>query len=101
DRRRRRRLIVLSQWSRAVLMLAVAGTALLGGLGLPLLLALGAARGAFAVLYEVCYQSVVPSLVPQKALEGANSRLQATASGAEIGGPGLAGLLAQWFGAPV
>ncbi|WP_440711345.1 MFS transporter [Herbiconiux sp. YIM B11900] len=101
DRRRRRRLIVLSQWSRAALMLAVAIAALLGGLSLPLLLTAVAALGTFAVLYEVCYQSVVPSLVPPSALEGANSRLQATASGAEVGGPGLAGLLTQWLGAPV
>ncbi|MFG6445646.1 MFS transporter [Microbacterium sp. P07] len=101
DRRRRRGLIVLSQWSRAALMLGVVVTALLGGLSLPLLLVLVTALGAFAVLYEVCYQSVVPSLVPTRALEGANSRLQATASGVEIGGPGIAGLLAQWLGAPI
>jgi MFS family permease len=101
DRQRRRRLIVLSQWSRAALMLVVIVAALLGGLSLPLLLVLVTALGVFAVLYEVCYQSVVPSLVPRESLEGANSRLQATASGVEIGGPGLAGLLAQWFGAPL
>jgi MFS family permease len=101
DRHRRRRLIVLSQWSRAALMLGVVVAALLGALSLPLLLVLVAALGIFAVLYEVCYQSVVPSLVPQRALEGANARLQATASGAEVGGPGVGGLLAQWLGAPI
>ncbi len=101
DRRRRRGLIALSQWSRAALMLGVVVAALLGGLSLPLLIALVTALGAFAVLYEVCYQSLVPSLVPTNALEGSNSRLQATASGVEIGGPGIAGLLAQWVGAPM
>jgi MFS family permease len=101
DRHRRRRLIMLSQWSRAALMVAVVAAALLGGLSLPLLLALVATLGVFAVLYEVCYQSVVPSLVPSAELQGANSRLQATASGAEVGGPGLGGLLAQALGAPI
>lgn len=100
DRSRRRRLIILSQWSRAVLMLTVVIAAVLGGLTLPLLIALVAALGGFAVLYEVCYQSVVPSLVPQPALQGANARLQATVSAAEVGGPGIAGVLAQAFGAP-
>ncbi|MFG6502533.1 MFS transporter [Microbacterium sp. P05] len=101
DRHRRRRLIALSQWSRGALMLGVVVAAALGALSLPLLLVAVTALGIFAVLYEVCYQSVVPSLVPPAALEGANARLQATASGAEVGGPGLGGLLAQWLGAPI
>lgn len=101
DRRRRRTLIVLSQWSRAALMLGIVVAALCGMLSLPLLVAAVAVLGTFAVLYEVCYQSVVPSLVPPTALEGSNARLQATASAAEIGGPGAGGLLVQWLGAPL
>jgi hypothetical protein len=47
------------------------------------------------VLYEVGYQSYLPSVVPAERLEVANSRLQSTESVALIAGTGIGGLLVQ------
>lgn len=50
--------------------------------------------------FEVGYQSFLPTVAGRDHLERANGRLQATSSVAEVGGPGLAGLLVQVLTAP-
>jgi hypothetical protein len=75
--------------------------AVTGILTFPLLLTLTFAFGVGTVLFEVFYYSYVPSLVSADGLLGANSRLQASESVAQIGGPGLGGLLVQAVTAPV
>lgn len=99
DRHRRRGLLVISETGRGLLTLALVAVVVAGALSLPVLLAAVTALGTFAVLYEVAYQSAVPSLVPRSRLAGANARIQATSAAAEIGGPGLGGLLLQLLGA--
>ncbi|MEJ3404614.1 MFS transporter [Rathayibacter sp. YIM 133350] len=100
DRHRRRPLIVTADASRAVLTFALVAAAVLGVLSLPLLGLLVLLLGCFTVLFEVSYQSAVPSIVPLDALARANSRLQATAAAGQVGGPGLGGLLVQLLTAP-
>ena len=100
DRHRRRRLLIASEVSRAVIALVLVGVVIAGALSFPLLLAVVVALGIFAVLYEVGYQSALPALVPRSELQGANSRMQSTAAAAEIGGPGLGGLLLQLLTVP-
>lgn len=99
DRHRRRRLLIVSETGRALITLALLAIVVAGMLTLPLLLATVLALGTFAVLYEVGYQSALPSLVPRDRLQSANARMQSTAAAAEIGGPGLGGLLLQLLGA--
>ncbi|WP_350347643.1 MFS transporter [Agromyces sp. G08B096] len=101
DRMRRRPLIVTADWARALLCAAIATAALTGVLTFPALVALVAVIGCFTVLFEVSYQSVLPTVVPVPELGTANARLGATASAAQVGGPGLGGLLVQWLTAPV
>lgn len=101
DRRRRRPLLVGADLARAAATAVVVGLAVAGRLDVPLLLALVVVIGAFTVLFEVSYQSYLPAVVARDGLERANGRLQATAAAAEIGGPGLGGLLVQAFTAPV
>lgn len=100
DRRRRRPLLVTSDIARATLTIVVVALAFSGLLTLPTLVVLVGALGAFTVLFEVSYQSFLPTVAGREHLERANGRLQATASAAEIGGPGLAGLLIQALSAP-
>ncbi|MCD2443051.1 MFS transporter [Agromyces sp. SYSU K20354] len=100
DRHRRRPLIVASDWARAAITLAIVAASVAGVLSFPALAALAAAIGCFTVLFEVSYQSVLPSVVPTSALAGANTRLAATASAVQVGGPGLGGLLVQAVAAP-
>lgn len=100
DRRRRRPVLVTADLARALLTVAVVVLAATGMLTLPLLIAAVAALGACTVAFEVGYQSFLPTVAGREQLEQANSRLQATSSVAEVGGPGLAGLLVQVLTAP-
>jgi hypothetical protein len=95
DRRRRRPLLVAAEAGRAAVLLALVVLALLGALGFEVLVALALLLGCCSVLYEVGYQSYLPSVVPAARLEVANSRLQSTESVALIAGTGLGGLLVQ------
>jgi MFS family permease len=95
---------------RPTLMLANAGRALLIGL-IPLAAAFDSLRveylyvvaflvGVLTVFFDLAYQAYLPSLVERERLSEANTRLQASASAAELGGPGLGGLLVQVVTAP-
>src|SRR6185369_15913003 len=69
DRRRRRPLLVAAEAGRAVLLLVLVVLVLLDALGFGLLVALALVLGCFSVLYEVGYQSYLPSVVPPERLE--------------------------------
>jgi MFS family permease len=95
DRHRRRGILLVSEASRALIAIALTLLVAAGALSLPLLFVAVVALGVFATVFEVGYQSVIPSLVPRDRLAAANARVQATAAAAEIGGPGLAGAMLQ------
>ena len=100
DRSRKRPLLIGAQAAEALLLLLIPVLALLGVFRLSHLFAIAFALGAAKVLFEVAYQSYLPQLVPRDDLVQANSRLSASASVAEIGGPGLGGLLIGALTAP-
>jgi MFS family permease len=100
DRRRRRPLLVGADVARAILTGVIVVLAVCGVLNLGLLGVVVFSVGIFTVLFEVSYQSYLPAVVGRPGLERANGRLQATASAAQVGGPGLAGLLVQALGGP-
>ncbi|MDP9737419.1 MFS transporter [Curtobacterium sp. 260] len=100
DRCRRRPVLVAADVVRALLTVGVVVLAVTGALTLPLLVVAVAALGACTVAFEVGYQSFLPTVAGRDQLERANGRLQATSSVAEVGGPGIAGLLVQVLTAP-
>lgn len=95
DRSRRRRILVVADLVRALLMLLIVGLAVTDLLALPALVGIVLVLGAFTVAFDVSYHSYLPAVAGRAQLERANGRLQATAATAQIGGPGLAGLLVQ------
>lgn len=101
DRLRRRPILVAADLGRALLLLTVPLTAMLGVLSLPLLYVVAFLTGILSVLFEVAYNAFLPSLVRRDELVEGNSKLLASASAAEIAGPGIAGGLVQWVTAPV
>ena len=101
DQRRRRPLMIAVDLGRASSLAVVPAAAALGVLTLPLLYASAFVTGVLQVFFELAYQSYVPVLVGRARLVRANSRLQASASAAQVGGPGLAGMLAQLVSAPI
>jgi len=100
DRRRRRPVLVAADIARAALIVVLVAVAVAGSLTLPVLLGLIFVIGAFTVAFEVAYQSFLPTVAARDDLERANGRLQATASAAQVGGPGLGGWLVQTLTAP-
>jgi Na+/melibiose symporter-like transporter len=57
--------------------------------------------GVLTVFFDVAYQSYLPALVDSDQLADGNSKLEISRSGAQIAGPGAAGVLIQALGAPV
>jgi MFS family permease len=100
DRVRRRPTLIVANLGRAFLIGLIPLAAAFGSLQVEHLYAVAFLVGALTVFFDLAYQAYVPSLVERKLLTEANSRLQASASLAELGGPGLGGLLVQAVTAP-
>jgi MFS family permease len=100
DRWQRRGVLILSSLGQALAIGAIPLLAALDLLTFGRLLALACAAGTARVFFTIAYRSYLPAIVPPEHLTGANSRLTASESVAEIGGPGLGGALVQLVGAP-
>ena len=100
DRLRRRPILIAGDAARAVLLAYVPLAWALGILTIAQLLVLQFVIGIFTVLFDVAYQSYLPSLVARDQLVEGNSKLQTTVSAAQIGGPGIAGVLIGVLTAP-
>ena len=100
DRRRKRRVMIGANFGRAALLLLVPLLAAAGELRFGHLAVIGLLMGALNILFELAYQSYLPALLDRDQLQDGNSKLFATASVAEIGGPGVAGALIELLSAP-
>ncbi|WP_143765466.1 MFS transporter [Catenulispora acidiphila] len=100
DRWQRRAVLIISDLGQSVAVGAIPILAVLGRLSFGWLLGLAGLAGVFRVFFTVAYRSYLPQIVPSAHLAMANSRLTASESVAEIGGPGLGGVLALIVGAP-
>lgn len=101
DRLRRRPIMVVADLGRAVLLGLIPLAAMAGVLRVEYLYVVGFLVGIMNVFFEVAYTAYLPTLVPHDRLVEGNSKLQVSASVAEIGGPGLAGGLIQLVTAPL
>jgi MFS family permease len=101
DRSRRLPILVTTNAGRAVLLGLIPLLALVGGLGIPVLLVIAFAVGVLTVAFDLAYLSYLPSLVDRRLLVKANGALETSYSTAEFGGPALGGVLVQVFSAPL
>jgi len=101
DRSSKRTLIILADVTRGVLLLSVPILAIRGQLSIDYLYIVAFSVGVGSVFFEVAYQSFLPEILPESKLVVANSRLEVTATIAQLSGPGLAGVLVQILTAPV
>jgi MFS family permease len=101
DRWRTRTVMVLADLVRAAALGAAAVAAFLGGLGLPALLAIAFAIGASSMFFDVAYQACLIRLVKRERLLQGNSAIEASRSGAQIGGPALGGAMASLLSVPI
>ncbi|MEZ6030110.1 MAG: MFS transporter [Hyphomonadaceae bacterium] len=101
ERTNKTRLMIATDLVRFVVVLATPVAWLGGWLSFPLLCVLAALAGAASALFGNADNAVLPRLVPEDQLVDANARLQATESLAELGGPGVAGVLIDLVTAPI
>ncbi len=101
DRLRRRPILVAGDLGRAALLASIPIAYAFDSLTLWQLYGVGFLVGIATVFFDVAYQSYLPSLVDRQQLIDGNAKLEISRSGAQVGGPGLAGLLVDWLSAPV
>ncbi|GAA2265315.1 MFS transporter [Glycomyces scopariae] len=101
DRMRRRRVLIVSDIVRAVVLFTVPIAWWAGVLTVWQLYAVALVIGVFTVFFDVSYQSYLPHLVGRKHLVEGNAKLEAVRATAQLGGPVIAGQLIQWLTAPV
>ncbi len=100
DRFRRKPLLIAANLGSAAALALTPIAALFGVLSLPLLCAISFLAGSLSLVFDISYISYLPRLVGREQLVDANSKLEASASIAQVGGPGLGGLLVGLFTAP-
>ena len=101
DRRKKRPIMVATDYGRALLLLAVPALAVLGVLRIEYLYVIALALGMLSLLFGVASRSMLPSLVAREVLVEANSKLAIGRSASEVVAPGVGGILVQLFTAPI
>jgi MFS family permease len=99
DRRRRRPVLIGTDVVRAAALTAVTAAAALHRLSFGLLLVAAAVMGLMRVVFEIGYQTYLPSIVPRRDLVQGNSTVEAIRASGQIVGPGAGGWLVQLVGA--
>jgi predicted MFS family arabinose efflux permease len=98
---RRRRLMILADLGRALLLASVPLAAAFDLLTFPQLLAIAFGVGTFAVLFDISWSTLVVTVVPREHVVEANSKLNLSRAVSFVAGPSLAGVLVQLLTAPV
>lgn len=101
DRRRRRPVMIGADLLRAALLSLVPLAWSAGLLTIWVLYAVALGHGLLTVLFDVGYASHLPAIAGRDRLVEANSTIAAVRSAVSISGPGLAGPLVAWLGAPL
>jgi MFS family permease len=101
DRLARRPLMIAADLARAVLLATIPLAYAFDALHIEQLYAVAFATGALTMIFDVAYQSYLPSLVTREELIEGNSKLQATSSVAEFGAFSLGGWLVQILSGPL
>lgn len=101
DRLSYRRVLIVADGGRALLIGSIPLAAWLHILSLFQLYLVALLVGLLSVFFDIAYQSFLPSLVADEHLVEANSKLESSTALASIVGPGLAGTLVQWISGPL
>jgi len=100
DRLRRKPILVVADAGRAALLTSIPLAYAFDALTIWQLYAVGFLVGVCTVFFDVAYQSYLPSLIERGNLVEGNSKLEVSRSGAQLAGPGLAGVLVAAITAP-
>jgi MFS family permease len=101
DRLRRRPLMIAADVLRALLLVTIPLAWALDVLRIEHVFVVAFLTGVLTILFDVAYQSYLPTLVRREELVEGNSKLTASGSVAEFGAFSLGGWLVQLFTAPL
>lgn len=93
DRYRRRRIMIACNLGRMATLASIPVAFLLGVFSFVQIFIVALAQGILSVFFDAAYQAYLPNLVERKDLIEGNQKLQLSASGAQVSGPGIAGLV--------
>jgi MFS family permease len=100
DRVRRKPLLVMADAGRFVVLGTIPLAYAFGVLTLAHLYAAAFLTGVGTVIFDVAYGAYLPSVVPRQQLVDGNAKLETSRAGAQLAGPGLAGLVVGALRAP-
>lgn len=100
DRLPRRPIMIAADWGRAVALGSIPLAYVFDVLTLGQLYVVGLIVGTLTMLFDLSYQSYLPSVVERDELGEGNSKLEVSRSAAQVAGPGIAGLLVSALTAP-
>ncbi|MDQ3128074.1 MAG: MFS transporter [Chloroflexota bacterium] len=101
DRFSKKRILVIGDLGRALMLLSIPVAAVLGGLTMVQLYIVGFGIGVMTVFFDVADQSYLPTILERDELVEGNSKLQISQSSAQILGQPLGGGIIALVGAPV
>lgn len=101
DRFRRRPIMIAADIGRFLLLGFIPLAAFLHILYIEEMYVIAFFVGTLTIFFDVAYRSYLPSLIDRDKLIDGNSKLELTASMAQLVGPGLGGILVQIFTAPI
>lgn len=99
DRFQKRNIMILCNVGRMTSLASIPIAFYLGVVSLNQIYLVGLLNGIFQVFFDISYQAYLPNLINHTDLIEGNSKLQISASGAQLVGPSLAGFVAQIIGA--
>lgn len=101
DRLRRRPILIVGDVGRGLALVSIPIAFELHALTIWQLYVVGFINGCLTVFFDVAYQSYLPALVDRDDILEGNSKLEISRSAAQITGPGIAGQLIHYVGAPL
>jgi MFS family permease len=100
DRMARRPLMIAADLVRTLVLLTIPPAWWAGVLSLPQLYVIALGTGMATVVFDIAYQSYVPSVLTRDQLVDGNTKLEIVRSGSEVAGPMLGGWLIQILAGP-
>lgn len=101
DRWRKKRVLILGDVGRALLLLSLPVAWLLDALTMGQLYLVAVGVGVITVFFDVANQSYLPEIVDSDQISDGNGKLQASQQTAMVVGPAAAAAMVRWFGSPL
>ncbi len=101
DRIPRRRMLIVTDLGRGLLLATIPLAVFYSTLTLTHLYVVAFLAGVLTAFFDVAYQAYLPSLVSKEQLTSANSKLEVSRNIAQLTGPAIAGALIRLLSAPV